>query len=1099
MHQTRLSLLFVLSLVVSLVSAGERAVQDPAAVEAERIMDATGVRAGLFVLVGCRDGTLAAALGSHEHVVVHALPDDHEAVGQARSHIRSRGLYGRVAVDRCPTNTLPYIDNQVNLLISMRPGAISHDEITRVLVPKGVAYLRDGGKWTKFVKPRPHDIDEWTHYLHDPSNNAVAKDSVVGPCRRLQWSCGPRWTRSHEKMSGLSAMVSTGGRIFYIMDEGSMASIQLPPAWHLIARDAFNGSLLWKRPIPSWYPHLWPLKSGPAKLPGRLVAVGNRVYVTLGAEAPISVLDAEDGTIRRTLAGTRGTEQIIVSNGVVFATIIADLKTPIFRPEDPFVWNEAARARRLGKWTRGEGSQSLAAFQAETGTVLWRKPYAVAPLSLAVDEQCVYFSDGQKAFCLDRENGEKRWESEQLAAATEYTSQNAPTLVVYKDVILYSPVVSAVVALSARTGEVLWRSKHPPAGHHSPGDLLVVDDLVWSGGAGAGPFVGKNLRTGRVEARFTPPPFTWFHPRCYRSKATERYIMASRTGIEYADVRKRDVTVQLWVRGTCVYGLIPCNGLVYTPPHPCACYLESKTTDFNAFAPARSVTYPEVPADQRLTRGPAYGSVEDKASPGTEKHDWPTYRSDAERSGCTASDLSPHVERVWETAIGGRLSSITAARGRIFCASVDRHAVYALDAADGKKLWDFTCGARVDSPPTVYRNTVIFGGRDGSVYCVRARDGELVWRFRAAPAEQRLMCYEQLESVWPVHGSVLVLNDSVYFVAGRSMFLDGGLRFYRLEAGTGRLISVTAMDEKDPASGRHLQNLQAGWCGLTMPVALPDILSSDGKRIYMRSQAFSLDGKRLRIAPDLDVAYQAREDVHLFSPVGFLDDTWMHRTYWLLGVTVTYGWRMWFEGGRFAPAGRILSFNDTAAYGFGRRPEHYAQSPILEYQLYGADRTPEEDGPARVKSTEKDIATKGRDRREKDEGDKANWKTRKQYTARQLTAVRYHWRDTGPSLLARAMVLTKKVLFVAGPPNLVNEEEVWDNPGTAALKERLEQQDRAWRGDYGALLQAVSTADGKRLAEYKLEALPVFDGLICAGNRLFLAQTNGKIVCYQGK
>ena len=93
-------------------------------------------------------------------------------------------------------------------------------------------------------------------------------------------------------MASMSALVSSGGRIFYIFDEGPTASVQLPPRWFLIARDAFNGTILWKRSISSWFPHLWPFKSGPAQLPRRLVAVGNRVYVTLGLEAPLTALDA---------------------------------------------------------------------------------------------------------------------------------------------------------------------------------------------------------------------------------------------------------------------------------------------------------------------------------------------------------------------------------------------------------------------------------------------------------------------------------------------------------------------------------------------------------------------------------------------------------------------------------------------------------------------------------------------------------------------------------------------------------------------------------------------------------------------------------------
>ena len=88
--------------------------------------------------------------------------------------------------------------------------------------------------------------------------------------------------------------------------------------------------------------------------------------------------------------------------------------------------------------------------------------------------------------------------------------------------------------------------------------------------------------------------------------------------------------------------------------------------------------------------------------------------------------------------------------------------------------------------------------------------------------DQRLMSFEQLESVWPVHGSVLVQDGVLYCVAGRSMFLDGGLRLLRLEPKTGRLLSETILDEHDATTGKDLQDY-VSW--LNMPVALPDILS----------------------------------------------------------------------------------------------------------------------------------------------------------------------------------------------------------------------------------------------------------------------------------
>jgi hypothetical protein len=71
-------------------------------------------------------------------------------------------------------------------------------------------------------------------------------------------------------MSSTSGMVSEGGRMFYIMDMGSRISILMPPKWQLIARDGYNGMILWTKDIPDWQNHLWPLKSGPTQLARRM-------------------------------------------------------------------------------------------------------------------------------------------------------------------------------------------------------------------------------------------------------------------------------------------------------------------------------------------------------------------------------------------------------------------------------------------------------------------------------------------------------------------------------------------------------------------------------------------------------------------------------------------------------------------------------------------------------------------------------------------------------------------------------------------------------------------------------------------------------------
>ncbi|MCH7689290.1 MAG: class I SAM-dependent methyltransferase [Planctomycetes bacterium] len=209
---------------VSLLSPRQVIAQASENILAQQILEATGVQGGLIIHLGCGDGKLTAALKAGDGYVVHGLDREKANVDKSRKYIQSRGLYGDVSVDRLQGNQLPYIDNLANLVVSEDLDGIAMEEILRVLAPEGTAYIKSGDTWTKTIKPRPDDIDEWTHYMHDASGNAVAHDTVVGPPRHLQWVGSPRWSRHHDRMASISALVSTGGRIFYVADEGSRIS-----------------------------------------------------------------------------------------------------------------------------------------------------------------------------------------------------------------------------------------------------------------------------------------------------------------------------------------------------------------------------------------------------------------------------------------------------------------------------------------------------------------------------------------------------------------------------------------------------------------------------------------------------------------------------------------------------------------------------------------------------------------------------------------------------------------------------------------------------------------------------------------------------------
>ena len=1051
------------------------------AADAEGILAAAGVKGGLIVHVGCGDGKLTAALRAGEQYLVHGLDADAANVARARKHIRSLKLCGKVSVEAFSGEHLPYADNLVNLLVSDDLGKVTLAEVMRVLAPRGVAYV----KGTKTVKPWPKDIDEWTHYLHGPDNNAVAKDSVVGPPARLQWIASPVHLRSHEHLNSISAVVSARGRIFTIIDEGPVAAVISRPKWRLVARDAFNGLLLWKRDLGPWEGHFRLFRSGPPEIARRLVAVGQRVYATLGYGKQVAAFDAATGKTVRTYDATTGAVEIVCDKGRLFVVVGSiDTKAPP-DPARPFTATPAPR------------DKGIVVVDAATGRLLWKRKdkdtAALMPTTLAVSDGRVFFQNTRQVICLDAASGKETWRVDR-PVYTRRLSWSAPVLVARGGVVLSADgsaggipadapkgadkvtwVMSdrdirrhpggSLVAFSAATGKQLWTGKSLQ-GFCSPGNLFVIDDLVWAGanvGTGQVGFdTAVDLRTGQVKRRRpnTGQPVGG-HTKCYRDKATERFFVLGGIGVEFVDVKDWSWHANSWVRGTCQYGVMPCNGLLYVPSDSCACRPEMRLHGFTAMAPKR--VKPERPEAKvpRLEKGPAFGKEISDLKSQTSDNNWPTYRNDAARSGFTKTAVPADLKPAWRTKIGGKLTSLTVGAGKAFVSRVDTHTVYALDADSGKVAWSHTAGGPVDSPPTVHRGLVIFGCRDGRVYCLRAKDGELVWRFNVAVDRRLLVAMEQVESAWPVHGSVLVRERLAWFVAGRSPYLDGGLRLYALDALSGKIVVSKRLNSRGTDSFRASRAARDAPAGKATPPMLPDILSSSGSLVYMKWMGFDAKGNIARgVKP------------HLFSATGFLDESWWHRTYWQYGTWMRGGFGGWPQAANRAVAGRILVADDESIFGFGRarydvgNPNnvHAGHIGVVKDSYQDEGRIDHSRNPYGLFSAARTGGAKAPARRRGG-----------------ASPVKYNWRAPVP-MLVRAMVLAEKTLFVAGPP-------------AGGQNRGLGELDTASPG----LLWAVSAADGKKLAELQLDAAPVFDGLIAAGGRLVMTTVDGRVICYEGE
>lgn len=119
----RLALVFIITLMARGSAIAE---------SGREIIDASGIKGGLVVHLGCGDGKLTAELRINDSYIVQALDTDVKQMDKARKNIQSLGIYGNVSADTFDGVHLPYIDNIVNLVVAKNLGKASMDEVMRL-------------------------------------------------------------------------------------------------------------------------------------------------------------------------------------------------------------------------------------------------------------------------------------------------------------------------------------------------------------------------------------------------------------------------------------------------------------------------------------------------------------------------------------------------------------------------------------------------------------------------------------------------------------------------------------------------------------------------------------------------------------------------------------------------------------------------------------------------------------------------------------------------------------------------------------------------------------------------------------------------------
>ena len=1015
--------------------------------------------------------------------IVQLLLRERKKVDLVNSTLATLDASGRiVALLRKSDTELPYPDNFINRLVVIEKRCPGDDEILRVLTPGGTASLPDG---KVLHKEYSQYMDDWPQWQHGADNVAVSKDRLVGPPRHMQWLQSPPWGRMHNDLeipAPITLVLSCNGRVFYDADEGFPNTSDLPYHFHFFARDAFNGSLLWKRTLPHWYDgEEYRRGNPPIVIQRRVVCCGDILYMTESDAAPVEKIDAASGKPLKIYSGTENAMELVADGEFLYIVCWKKL------PGKKFV-GYSNRMGYISKWypadtprdklPRGNGvvkcyqndvSMRLIKLNTTSGRIVWQRSDEevnhIFPLTLAVKDGGVFFKAPEYLVRLDAGSGRTVWKSkigiplsDNLGIAIEdkrnwvrhllltrpspwyLNIQFVGKCIPYRDIVL-TTTYDRLHCVSAKDGEDLW---DVPAseGFFLPADIMPIGDKVYIGSKmGDDGFTVVDLKTGKHPGNLNMSNGGMVHHRCYRRLATVTSLLTSKAGIEFYDLKNNKFSQNQWTRGSCMAGFIPANSMLYVTPHPCACFTRIKTNGMLAFSPAKKEHREGIQLKSRLEKGEAYNDA--LKFKHAHPSDWSEFRHDSMRSGINLAGPGPQLQQAWSVDFRTRISQVSAAGDAVYVAAADKHTLYALVRASGVIRWHYTTAGRIDTPPTVRGDYVVFGCADGWTYCLTAKTGALIWRFHASPTEKYIGVFGQLESSWPVHGAVVVqsrknINNGqpvVYINAGRNSYLDGGIVLCGVDLKSGRLVCENQLDGTLDKDGNPVVEKQWVVKGLKN-----DILVADKQNLYIKDYAYK---------PDCQQAVSNGSPHLVATGLSLLDSYRHHRSLWVIGCDTPY-----FANQNFS--GELLSFDSDVIYSF-RAQNGARNGGTRSTSLYRI-------GAFKRASTPSEVS-------------------RKYF----ITRAKKIW-SIDTDIICNAMAVsgisTNRYIFYAGAVNPRNP---------AGLDKVLDDADAE------SVLKVISdTAKGREAAEYKLPAQPVYDGMAIAGNQLFISLKNGRLVSFCG-
>ena len=215
-----------------------------AAAAAAKILEDSGIRDGLCLVVGGGDPSLIYELARASRLRIVAVDADEKVIAAARNKLLPTGLYGTrmTAVAVASLAGLPTVGDFANLVVA--PAGASREELLRVVqAGRGVVMVGSGASYQRLTRPIAGGArGVWSHQYATTANAGFGGETLDGVRAAdqmvEQWvgRPGPRYQtdRNGRKPSPLWA----GGRLYV-------------QGWNrIVALDARSGVALWSLDIP---------------------------------------------------------------------------------------------------------------------------------------------------------------------------------------------------------------------------------------------------------------------------------------------------------------------------------------------------------------------------------------------------------------------------------------------------------------------------------------------------------------------------------------------------------------------------------------------------------------------------------------------------------------------------------------------------------------------------------------------------------------------------------------------------------------------------------------------------------------------------------